>query len=287
MLGLIPLTRRESTSEGCESFSQPWPLLKRIRRGMTMPLFRIVDTGVFGLTPLRKHILICGFPRSGTTMLQLMIENGIPDAKRFGRETGGWRAATFCWRNHEKAITKVPHDLFRLVPLRQFYAKRGVELKIILMLRDPRDVLTSRRKTGGPSGYVVSSERWRRYFEAFKQHQSDRDVMVMRYENLVADVENQQKRIENFTGETMVVPFSQFCQVDRPDFDTSTLNGLRPIEQTLVARWAALDHHQRIEDVLRELPELPQALIDLGYESDTFWTEPYANSVTSVAQQVG
>jgi hypothetical protein len=286
MLGLIPTPRRELTSEDCETFSERWPLLKRIRRQMTMPLFRIVDTGLFGLTPLKKHILICGFPRSGTTMLQLMLENGIPDARRFGRETGGWRAATFCFRNHEKAITKVPHDVFRLTPLRQFYAKRGVELKIILMLRDPRDVLTSRRKTGGPAGYVVSSARWRRYYEAFERHQNHRDVIIVRYEDLVAHVENEQKRIERFTGETMAVPFSQFCQVDRPDFDTSTLNGLRPIEQTLIARWAATDHHQRIEDVLSALPELPQALIDLGYESDTFWTEPYASSIGSVAQQI-
>ncbi len=248
-----------------------------------MPLFRIVDTGLFGLTPLQKHILICGFPRSGTTMLQLMIENGIPDAKRFGREIGGWRAATYCWRNHAKAITKVPHDLFRLAPLRYFYAKRNVDLKIILVLRDPRDVLTSRRKTGGPAGYVVSSERWRRYYEAFKRHQNDPDVITVRYEDLVADVETQQERIEAFTAETMAVPFSDFNQVDRPDFDTSTLNGLRPIEQSLVARWAADNHRDRIRQVLHELPEIPQTLIDLGYAPDTSWTKPYTRTATPVA----
>jgi hypothetical protein len=246
-----------------------------------MPFFRIVDSGLLGLTPLQKHILICGFPRSGTTMLQLMLENAIPEARRFGRETGGWRAATFAWRNHEKVISKVPHDVFRLAPLRNFYAKRDAELKIILMLRDPRDVLTSQRKSGGPGGYVVSSERWRNYYNAFIRHQNDPDVMIVRYEDLVADVEHQQCRIGTFTGETMSVPFGQFNEVERPDFDTRTLNGLRPIEQTLIARWAHPAQSERIRQVLTELPELPQALVDLDYASDTSWTEPYVCEAVS------
>jgi hypothetical protein len=279
MFGLIGSSRRDLPQDHTESFSRNWPLLRKLRRGLLMPLFRLPDTGLFGLTPLQKHILICGFPRSGTTLLQLMLENAIPQARRFGRETGGWRAATYCWRNHAKAITKVPHDIFRLAPLRNFYGKRGVELKVILMLRDPRDVLTSRRKTGGPKGYVVSSERWRLYYESFKRHQNDPDVIVVRYEDLVAEVEREQKRLEDFTGETMAVPFSRFNQVERPDFDTSTLNGLRPIEQTLIARWAAPDHDDRIRQVLSELPELPQALIDLNYAPDTSWIDAHARSL--------
>jgi hypothetical protein len=284
MLGFVTSSQRRSPGNSePQCFGDQWRLLKRIRRQLTMPLFRISDTGLFGLTPLQKHILICGFPRSGTTMLQLMLENGIPEAKRFGRETGGWRAATYCWRNHAKAITKVPHDVFRLTPLRNFYATRNVDLKIILMLRDPRDVLTSRRKTGGPAGYVVSSERWRKYYEAFKRHQNNADVIVVRYEDLVAHVQVQQKRIEDFTRETMAVPFSHFNEVARPDFDTSTLNGLRPIEQSLIARWATPNHHERILQVLRELPELPQALMDLGYAPDTSWIDEHANSAVAIA----
>ena len=202
MLGFVTHSQRKLSAAQHEpqTFGQQWPLFKRIRRQLTMPLFRVADLGMFGLTPLQKHILICGFPRSGTTLLQLMLENAIPEARRFGRETGGWRAATYCWRNHAKAITKVPHDVFRLTPLRNFYSSRKVDFKIILMLRDPRDVLTSRRKTGGPQGYVVSSERWGRYYEAFKRQQNEPDVITVRYEDLVADVENEQKHWKRSRG---------------------------------------------------------------------------------------
>ena len=238
-----------------------------------MPLFRLPDTGLPGLTPLKKHILICGFPRSGTTVLQLMLENALPQARRFGREIGGWRAATFTWRNHRLLISKVPHDVFRLDALRHFYVGRGATLQIILMIRDPRDVLTSQRKDWDSDRYVVSAHRWQRYYQAVRRQRHADDVLEVRYEDLVSAPLRQQERIESFLGLPMALPFSRFHEVDRPDFDTSTLNGLRPIEQTPVARWAHASHRPRIEQVMRDLPGLPEALVELGYAKDvTLWS---------------
>ncbi len=238
-------------------------------------MYRLSDTGLFGLQPLELHLLICGFPRSGTTLLQLMLENALPNARRFEREVSGWRAATYAWRNHRLMISKMPHDLFRLPQLQSFYAGRRATLKTILMLRDPRDLLTSQRKTGGPVGYCVGLERWRNYYEAFCQHVNDCNTLLVRYEQLVAQPAQEQLRIEKFCGQEMGVPFDQFHSIDRPTFDTSTLNGLRPIEQSLVGRWAALEHYDRVEQALRELPELPDALVRLGYETDNSWIDAW------------
>jgi hypothetical protein len=253
-----------------------WPFGRRLRRRLLMPLRRLPDTGLFGLTPLRTHILICGFPRSGTTLLQLMLENGIPGARRFGREVGGWRAATYSWRNHSVVISKVPHDVHRLDPLQNFYARRRARLRVLLLIRDPRDVLTSRRKMGGPEGYCVSCQRWRRYYNSVLQHQNGPDVQCVQYENLVRDVQSEQARIESFIGEPIEVPFIRFHTIPRPDFDKATLNGLRPVESSLLARWTDPRHRDRIKEVLRELPELPEALIRLGYEPDTRWMSSWS-----------
>jgi hypothetical protein len=258
-------------SQSCAELGENWPPLLRFERRLLMPLYRISDTGVLGLTPLRTHILVCGFPRSGTTLLQLMLENALPEARRFGRETAGWRAATYAWRNHAIIISKMPHDLFRLAALRNFYSRRPAALKIILMLRDPRDVLTSQRKFGGPEGYCVSSQRWRNYYNAFVAERTREDCLVVRYEDLVADPDRQQRRIEQFTSETMRIPFSDFHSVERPDFEADTLNGLRPVETNLVRRWAAPECRERIAQVLDELAELPEALTELGYEGNTDW----------------
>jgi hypothetical protein len=271
-----PFPDSQVVSQGnAKCFGEQWDWVRRMQRWAIMPLCRIPDSGILGLLPLRLHILICGFPRSGTTMLQMMIENGLPRARRFGREFGGWRAATYSLRNHSVVISKVPHDIFRLEPLRTFYADRKAKLRIILVVRDPRDVLTSRRKSGGPQGYVVSSERWRHYYDAFVANREAGDALVVRYEDLVQDVAGQEARVEKFTAEKMVVPFADFHTVDRPDFELNTLNGLRPVETSLLQRWAAEDHRSRIEQVLRELPQLPRALIDLGYERDETWADAY------------
>lgn len=260
-----------------------WPTLKRWRRRVWSPMYRFVDTGFCGLTGLKKHILICGFPRSGTTLLQMMLENGLPQARGFGREVGGWRAATYAWRNHALLISKVPHDVFRLTELRHFYARRPAKLKVILMVRDCRDVMTSRRNTGGPSGYCVDTERWRRYHRAFLRHRNDPDTLVVRYENLVDDPVGEQRRVEEFIGEKLSVPFGSFHTVPRPDFDISTLNGLRPVEHSLIGRWSAPEHRERIREIIRDLPELPEALVELGYEPNADWIEAVSGERESAA----
>ncbi len=265
--------RQQSSGDGL--IDSQWPAIKRLRRRLFCPVYRIVDTGLPLLRPLKKHILICGFPRSGTTLLQMMLENGIPKSRYFGREFSGWRAATYAWRNHDIVISKMPHDLFRLDSLRCFYAMRPAKLKIILTLRDPRDVLTSQRKTGGPEGYVVSPERWRSYYVALLKQIDQPDATLIRYEDLVSQPDSVQERIESFTGEKMAISFCQFHTVDRPDFQTNTLNGLRPVEASLVGRWSVPEHHTYLQKVLGELPELPEALIKLGYEPDMKWAESY------------
>jgi hypothetical protein len=252
-----------------------WPRWQRIRRGFQAPFYRIADTGWFGLSPLKMHVLICGFPAAGTTLLQLMLENGLPDARRFGKERSGWRAATYSLRNHELMISKQPHDLFRLDPLRSFYAGRKAELRVILMLRDPRDLLTSQRPRGNSLEYCGACEDWRTYYHAFLRQWHRSDTLVIRYEDLVEQAESQQTRVEAFVGRSMAVAFTDFPLVDREDFDTSTLCGLRPLDPTRISRWRDPAHYTRIQQILRQLPELPSALQKLGYEQDSSWIQPY------------
>jgi hypothetical protein len=248
--------------------------VKRLRRRCLSKMFRLPDTGLFGLTRLRTHILICGFPASGTTLLQLMLENGLPHARRFGREIGGWRAATYSWRNHAVMVSKVPHDLFRLEPLRRFYAVRPAELKVILMQRDPRDLMTATRENcPGITAYCGDAHLWERYYRAFIRHRNDPHTLIVRYEDLVADPGAEQARIESFVGEPMALPFSNFNSVDRPDFDQTTLCGLRPVERSRVSRWNQPEHHTRMREVLTEMPSFARAVLELGYETNTRWAE--------------
>lgn len=255
-----------------------WPAWQRVRRGFQAPFYRIADTGWFGLTSLKQHILICGFPAAGTTLMQLMVENGLPHARRFGKERSGWKAATYSLRNHAILISKQPHDLFRLDPLRRFYETRQADLRIILMLRDPRDLLTSQRPAGQSLQYVGSCDDWRMYYHSFIRQCDRADTLVVRYEDLIGNPAVEQQRVEAFTENKMAVPFESFLSVDRNDFDTTTLCGLRPLDPARISRWREPIHRPRVQQILKQLPELPAALEELGYENDSDWIQRYVGS---------
>jgi hypothetical protein len=260
--------------------------IKGLRRKLAGLIYRFPDSGLFGLKRLRTHIVICGYQRSGTTLLLMMMEYALPNARRFGREKSAWRAATFEWRNHEVLISKMPVDIFRLHCLRNFYNNRRAKLRTIIMIRDPRDVLTSRHPKTGPEGYFQDSDQWRDMHVYVERYRNDPDVLLLRYEDLVADPDSVQEKVDAFTGEKSVCRYVDAHKDDRPDFDTHTLNGVRPVDKGGVGRWRRPEHRDRMEFILRELPQLPQVLIDLGYESDTSWIEQWRKETASPIEAV-
>lgn len=265
------ISRKMEITKG-ETIYDQWPPFKRLRRRLFAPVFRVSDTGLFGLHRLRTHILICGYRRAGTTMLLAMMEYAMPGAKKFGQEVSGWRAATWCWRNHEVIVSKMPKDIFILGKMQNFYRGRRAKLKTIVLLRDPRDVLTSKHASHDRR-YFETLEEWRRVNAQCQLHRADPDVLLIKYEDLIADVPGMQRRIEAFTGEKVSRPFADFYKAGAEGFDTRPLNGLRPVDRKGVGRWMEPEHRERIEQILREAPEFPQMLIELGYEKDESWIE--------------
>ena len=64
-------------------------------------MFEAIDKGWFGLNPLQTHVVVCGFPRSGSTPLLLIIETCVSKVKTFGQERPalGWHVQNE-FRNH-------------------------------------------------------------------------------------------------------------------------------------------------------------------------------------------
>jgi hypothetical protein len=58
---------------------------------------------------------------------------------------GLW-AARDANRNHRFMLTKLPSDIEQIPAIRQHYATHPGEPVFVLMIRDPRDVLTSKHK---------------------------------------------------------------------------------------------------------------------------------------------
>jgi hypothetical protein len=254
-------------------------LLRPLRRRLKKLVFGAIDGGWFGLRPLKSHVVVCGFPRSGSTLLLLMMETCVSDARTFGEEVPALWAAQYALRNHSFLITKDPFDVFFLNDIRSFHADRGVDARFVITVRDPRAVLTSRHARHPdrqPGGYYESPESWLAFYQQVRYVQRSGDAMTVRYEDLVSRPAQTQRGLTEFIGWNVHLPIEQFHTQASPEFkDTFALNGVRPLERSRVTSWRQPEHYERMRHLLQVLPDLPEYVIELGYETNTEWTWEY------------
>jgi hypothetical protein len=228
------------------------------------------------LRPLRTHVVICGFERSGSTLLLAMAETCVCDARTFGsEESAAW--VRYQLPNRSLMITKAPWDIFYLDEIRAHYAPRRAEARFIVTVRDPRAVLTSvhAKVNGGQDGYFLDPARWEAYYQHVRYAQQFDDVLTIEYRDLVCSPALVQRALTDFIGWRVHLPFDRFHAALRPGFVTDHLNGLRPLDPTRVDAWTQEKHRDRMRRVLREIPKLPEYLIAMGYESDKNWVREY------------
>jgi hypothetical protein len=255
----------------------PDDLRHRVEHRLREQLLGVVDRGLLGLThALKVHLVLCGFPRAGTSMLQLMAQTSFDGCRVWERETVGHVLARIGLRNHPYMITKRPNDIFWIDNILEYYAGKRAEARVVMNLRDPRSVLTSRFK--GLPGYYVPPKTWYAYYQHFVYHREDPRVLVVRYADLVRRPDAVQAELVGFTGMEPIPgrKFSEFHVHASADYDTRALNGVRAPDPKNVDRWRGAEHRARIQALLVEIPELPQMLVQLGLEADDAWVGEYA-----------
>jgi hypothetical protein len=265
----------ERISRCTPTFQFPKSLLRPALKAVAA----LKDHGWLPAVPLRQHVVICGFPRSGTTLFQLMMEGCVRGIGSRGRERRALEVAECGRRSHAALLTKRPKDLFLIREIREFYANRGVQVQFILLHRDPRAVLTSRHFSR-PTEYYLSTEEWRHYYRHWDWCRKADDVLSVRYEDLIRRPEEVQRHVLEFTGWEARWNFRDFVQHVPKGFDGRALNALRELDETRLLAWRSGEHRTRLREVVRELPELPQVLVELAYEPDEQWLDEL--SLTSV-----
>lgn len=248
--------------------------LTPVRRRLRDTYIGMTDRGWFGLSPLDVHVVVCGYPRSGTTLLQLMLETSTANALAFGRERGGLSVARYTWPGRYRVLlSKKPNDVFWVDEIRDYYRGRRTKVRFVLSLRDPRAVMTS--VFVDKPGYCVPSAKWRAVYEHIEYQRHFDDVRLVEYRDLVEKPLEVQQQLAAFTGCEIQQRFDTFHASVPTNFDTRALNGVRPLDRASLDKWRAAEHRERIRQILEELPELPERLIELGYERDTSWTRDY------------
>ena len=164
-------------------------------------------------------------------------------------------------------LTKKPPDTTRIIPA----FLRDDETYLIAMLRDPRAVVTSRHHSR-PDVYFASFQRWRAYAAAIKRLTDHPRCSVIRFETLITAPDAAQADIEAW------LPFlnRQRAFAEYPEGEAvpppaeASLNGARPFDASRLDGWRS--HLPRIKGQIEAHPDLPQSLIDFGYEADAAWT---------------
>jgi hypothetical protein len=248
-------------------------LVGRMRLECMLWAHRAADQGRFGLRPCRT-VVVCGLPRSGTTLLHLMLQTGYPDSKHFPRERSARFIARYQWPGrYSLLISKRPNDVFWIDEVREWYRNRALTPRFIVATRDPRSVLTSKH-TDRP-GYYVSEERWRALVAHIRYVRSAPDVHLVDYRDLVQQPREVERRLVEIVGEPPSAPLDSFTNAVPEGFKVTALNGVRPIDTASLDKWREPQHAERIRSLLITLPELPGFLIEEGYEPDDSWTAAY------------
>ncbi|WP_407492330.1 hypothetical protein [Pseudooceanicola sp. MF1-13] len=236
-----------------------------------------------------RHLLIAGQGRSGSTLFYSMLQHALDGFAMPQVEMSATRVLPYAGNT----CSKRPFDIFDMKAI-VAAAEGRKKLDLIIMMRDPRDILTSVHSKV-PDDYFCSADHC--YFiggpgaptktapgflmmhmatvEVLNSGLFPQGVFLLKYEHLIDDP----ARIQTMLAEALDLPF----KADFTDFHKgqigaahqSAMNGVRPVSADRVQKWRSPQHRDRIIDQFTRFPVLHDILIDLGYEESTAWFDDY------------
>lgn len=238
-----------------------------------------------------KHIIVTGYPRSGTTMFYNMLRTSIKNYQFLDHE---YPASLGVGIDNENRITKRPLDIFFLEDIRN-NNKYGKDLSLLICIRDIRSIITSFQKSvsddyfiGYDHQYFVAPDGQISYsnpgiiaihnaiISAFSNPSFKK--IIIKYEEVLKNPQQIQDILQKELGFEYLDVFENFYKNDIPQDLSWALNEIRPIDKTKIESWKKPKHVQRIKSQFTRCPALFDILIQYGYEKDRLWYEEFKKS---------
>ena len=148
--------------------------------------------------------------------------------------------------------------------------RRNPELWIIVMLRDPRDVIVSEHRAY-PGQFFSDLHEIRARDRLLQKVQDHPRLLLVRYEDLVRDPDAVQARLmREIPFLEKIADFSNFGQSAAPtEMAERALGGLRPVSSGSIGRWK--QNPERIKGQIDKFGPIDDLLQVYGYEPDTTW----------------
>lgn len=240
-----------------------------------------------------KHVLICGYSRSGTTMFYNMLRTTVTNFRFLDHESP---ARTVIAASTDDYVTKRPLDIF---DIDNIVAANVLKKSVccIILIRDIRSIVTSVHQSV-PNDYFIGFDH--QYFvkdgrasytnpgilqihEAIRRTWQRRDLakVILRYEDILRDTEAIQRQVGAAAGFAYQGSFGNFYKHETPARLERALNVRRPPEVVNIDAWRAPRHRNRIKDQFTRCPQLFEVLKRYGYEADDRWFDDYREEAAS------
>ncbi|OWU84282.1 hypothetical protein ATO6_14755 [Oceanicola sp. 22II-s10i] len=232
-----------------------------------------------------RHLLIAGQGRAGSTLFYNMMRHALR-----GFHLPPNEARAIQWLAHPGNVcTKRPFDIFEVEQiLRAAQGRKKVDL--IVTLRDPRDILTSRHSRvegdyfyGADKCYHIYPDRaptltapgflpvHKAILDVARAGLFPEGIFFLKYEDLVAHPDAVQATLARDLDLKFEGSFRDFHRQKMSYELDRAMNGTRELETTRQAKWKQPEHRARIVDQFTRFPVMHDILISLGYEADRRW----------------
>jgi len=210
------------------------------------------------------RIHITGAPRSGTTLMQALM------AASYSRITAP-QGEVRLWSKVPRegfVCTKNPNDTL-LAPM---LLGLDQSLHFICMIRDPRDVISSKHYSA-PDKYFTNLRVWREHAAVARKLKDHPRFHLVHYEELVTKPDEVQARLGKAMGFLVrSAAFSEYKGEGAGDqVEADALNGPRAVETSRLANWK--DHIGRVKQQIKIHGSIDHDLIDFSYEKNSAWVE--------------
>jgi sulfotransferase family protein len=233
-------------------------------------LFETVDMDQIQSLFPKPPIVIGGCGRSGTTLLLSML-GVLPAVLAIEDEQYPFYPYPFRLRRLAKVLSdgkrrgqqrwceKTPKNVRAFGPILKAFGK---EVRIVHLVRDGRDVVTSHHPNH-EERYWVSPERW--VADVRSGLNFGEQILLLRYEDLVAEPENSIKKLCAFINEEfdarMVAPQTYSSVKHNVAWEGTKI---RALDAKGIGRWKAPEHTDRVRE-FKEYPGTMQLMKTLGY----------------------
>ena len=244
------------------------------------PIYRF-----FGKRKEIKHfsgdpIVILAAPRSGTTLL-LSILDAYPGIYSIPEQTYGFAR----WKEKNGKVypdridriyrellkRKIPKTATRWcekTPRHIKHIKNILEYlpnaKAIHIVRDGRDVVTSKHPKHRPDEYWTSINRWVTDVETGMEYENHRQVLTLRYEDLIYHFDREIKQISEFLEEDFIPTKDEWTKLTSLKKSKHWKGPVQNLYSKSIGRWKKPEHAKRLEEFMSN-PEAVRLMKKLKY----------------------